>query len=464
VATVEDSRTAGQRRRPNLGLGLLLVLVVSFAAFSASRMLPAQPYGLAVDWRVFSAAATVVGQGGSPYDPAVLAAAEQRADHYPVAQPVIDDFANPALVAWILQPLAALPFWLGYAVLAALGLVAAALALTLWLRRLGWRQPVRWSLLALLSWPSLVGLFSGQFDLLLLAMAIGAMVLAIRRRPGLAGSLCVVAAMFKPHILWPLPILLAAAQVPDRRAVLRCAGAAVATTAVVAAAGELLMPGSTRAFLAHLMGFGSRVSTAQPDLAGVSGLLARLPWGGVAAVAIAVAGAAATMGFAGWWAAARRPRSLPAEQHVMLGVSLGLALWLVAAPYAHPNDDVLLFPLLAMVIGSGASAATPRQLAWALVAAFGVVAAFLLSPAAGLVAVVAAAAAAWLRRDVIGDGWAAAASLAGLVVLPMAWPFHLLAVSLTPLAVLTVAAAGVLLVRRSPTLRAGCSRACAPAS
>jgi hypothetical protein len=456
-----------QRRapRPSLALGLLAAAVLSFAGFAGSRMLPAQPYGIAVDWRVFYAAATVVGQGGNPYDPAQITTAEQAADHYPVAQPAIDDFANPAPVAWALQPLAALPFWVSYAVLAALSLAAAAVALALWLRSSGWRRPGRWAVVALLSWPSLLGVFNGQFDLLLLAMTLGAIALSAHRHPGLAGGLCAAAALVKPHILWPLPLLLVAAQAPDRRAAARCAVAALATAAAVTAGGELLMPGSTAAFVAHLLGFGSRVNASQPDLAGIPGLVAHVPGGALMGAAIAIGGVVGTLAFAGWWVGARGPRSLPAAQRAAIGACLGLAIWLAATPYAHPNDDVLLFPLVALVIGRDAATTGRRQLGWCLAGAVGMVIAFPLSPLAGGALLVAVAAAAWIRRNRADAdaGWLASASLVGLAVLPMAWPFHLSVVSLTPVAVLLVAIAGGAMLRRQLAVRAGCSRACAPA-
>jgi hypothetical protein len=60
---------------------------------------------------------------------------------------------------------------------------------------------------------------------------------------------------------------------------------------------------------------------------------------------------------------------------------------------------------------------------------------------------VAAAAGFWRRWANIGHRGLAAAALVAVAVLPMAWPFHVLLVSLTPLAVLLVAAAGLSLVR-----------------
>lgn len=444
-----QSERAQGGSRPRLALGILAVLVLSFAVFSASRMFPPQSYGLADDWRVFYAAATVVEHGGNPYDPAVIHPAEQAADHYAVVQPSLDDFVNLPIVAWALQPLAALPFWASYALAAALGLIAAGIALFAWLRRWGWRGSAPWAVFALLSWPALLGVYSGQFDLLLLGMVIAAMALSMRRNPGLAGAVCAGAVLVKPHILWPLPLLLAVSQLPDRRAATRSIVAAAATATVMIAGGEILMPGSTARFLSHLLAFGGRISTVQPDLSGLPGMFEHLPGGGVIAAAVTALGAVANLGFAVWWARSRAALALAPETRVALGMCAGLALWLVATPYAHPNDDVLLFPLLALAVGTNAVHVRQRDLVRALAAVALVIAAFVVSPIAGSAVTVATAAVLWRRWASIGHRGLAASALVAIAVLPMAWPFHVLLVSLTPLAVLLIAVAGLLLVRRT---------------
>jgi Glycosyltransferase family 87 len=448
-----ESERAHGGSRPRLALGILAMLVLCFAVFSASRMLPPQSYGLADDWRVFFAAATVVEHGGNPYDPALIHPAEQAADHYPVVQPSLDDFANLPIVAWSLQPLTALPFWASYALAAALGMLAAAIALYWWLRRWGWRGAAPWAAVALVSWPALLGVYSGQFDLLLLGMLIAAMALSMRRHPALAGTVCTAAALVKPHILWPLPLLLAIAQLPDRRAAARCVVAAAGTAAAMIGGGEILMPGSTASFLSHLFAFGGRIATVQPDLAGLPGMFEHLPAGGVIAAAVTALGAVATLGFAGYWALSGRALALSAQTRVALGVGAGLALWLVATPYAHPNDDVLLFPLLALVVGADAVHLRQRDLVRALAATAVLITAFVVSPLAGSLLTLGAAAVLWRRRESVGHGGLAAAALVAIAILPMVWPFHALVVSLTPLAVLLVAVAGASLVRR--TLRVG---------
>ncbi len=465
-ATGVDGRRAGrprQRFQPRLALGILSVLVVCFAAFAVLRMFPPQSYGLADDWRVFYAAAAVVHSGGSPYDPALIHAAEQGADHYRVVQPSLDDFANLPIVAWALQPLTVMPFWVSYALSAAFGMAAAGIAMYVWLRRWGWRGAGRWTVLALLSWPALLGVFSGQFDLLLLAILLGSMTLSLRRRPGFAGAACMAAALIKPHILWPLPLLLAASQLPDRRAAGRCLVAAAATAVGIVGGGEILMPGATSAFLSHLLAFGGRISSVQPDLAGLPGMFEHLPGGGIIATALTVLGMVGTIGFACFWAVSGRARSVVPDLRLALGVGVGMAIWLAATPYAHPNDDVLLFPLIALLVGADACGIHQRDLVWALAGSVLLVAGFVVSPLVGSVVTVVLAAIMWRRWTGIGHPGIAACAVVALAILPMVWPFHVLAVSLTPLAALIVAVGGVSLARRTLHVRAGYSRAYARA-
>ena len=261
-----------------------------------------------------------------------------------------------------------------------------------------------------------------------------------------------------------MPLLLAAAQLPDRRGAMRCASAAAGTALAAVAAGEALMPGSTAAFLSHLVTFGGRISAVQPDLAGLPGMVSRLPGGAALGVAIAAVGVLLVLGVA--WLAARDGRALRLrrERRVALCVGLGLAAWLLTTPYAHPNDDVLLFPLLALIAGRDAASLGERDLVRALACTLGVVAAFVI--AAPLGAVASLAVAYWLLRrpaEVRGSDLAALA-LVAIAILPMAWPFHVLDVSLTPLAVLVVAAAGAALAHDALGVREGCSRAFAPAA
>ena len=441
------SDTAPYDRRVRLRrliLGGLLVFTLVFAVYAFEHMFPPQPYGIADDWRVFYAASTVVHHRGNPYDPATIHAAEQAAERYQHVQPSLDDFTDLPVVAVVLRAVTWLPFWWSYAVFTVLGAAIAAAVLWLWMREAGWTTRAVWLLGAMASWPVLLGVFSGQFDFLLLGGTVGSLLLMRRDRPVAAG-LCMAAVLLKPHLLWPLPLLLFSVWLFDRRRAWRFAATTIAVLSAGTIAGFLLVPQSA-GFLGHVLGFGSRVGSDQPDLSGLPGMLLHLPGGAAAAVAIAAAGIVAVFALAVRAARSARVRTLDADQRALLTLA-GLAVWLALTPYAHPNDDVLLFPLLALLLGQNARDLGGRALAYGVVAATAVAAAFIASVPLGYAVVVAGAIGLALERRRLTPEGIATAGLAALAILPVIWPFHVLQAPVTPVAVALIALAGVLRVR-----------------
>ena len=443
-APIETAPYDRRVRLRRLILGGLLVFTLAFALFAFEHMFPPQPYGIADDWRVFYAASTVVQHGGNPYDPATIHAAEQAAERYQHVQPSLDDFTDLPVVALVLPAVTWLPFWASYALFTVLGAAVAAAVLWIWMREAGWTTRAVWLLAAMASWPVLLGVFSGQFDFLLLGGTVGSLLLARRDRPWAAG-LCMAAVLLKPHLLWPLPLLLFSVWLADPRRAWRFAAATVAVLGAGTVAGFLLVPQSA-GFLGHLLGFGSRVGTDQPDLSGLPGMVLHLPGGAAAAVAIAAVGVVAVVALAVRAGRTARVRALDADQRALITLT-GLAVWLAFTPYAHPNDDVLLFPLLVMLLGQNGREMGGRALAYGVVGAAGVGAAFIASAPLGYaVLAVGLAGLAFERRRLTPEG-IATAGLAALAILPVIWPFHVLQAPVTPVAVALIALAGVLRVR-----------------
>lgn len=432
-------------------IGALFAFTAAYAVFALLHMFPPAPYGMADDWRVFMAAALVIAHGGNPYDPVTMHVAEQVVDHYPHVQPSLDDFADLPVVGLFLRLFAWLPFWWSYAVFTAAGLAAAALALWAWLGHLGWSRRGPWVVAALLSWPLLVGVFSGQLDLLMLGGSVAGLLLMRRGSAGLAG-LAMGVVLLKPHILWPLPILLGAAWAAEPARLRRFAVAAAATLGCGTLLGFVLVAHSG-AFFSHLLSFESRVTAVQPDLAGLPGLIAPLPGGGLAGDLIAAAGALGVLALAGVAARHPRLRALSPDRRSVVPLA-GLGLWLAVTPYAHPNDDILLFPLLALLVGEEGRALDPGWMLAGAVLSLVLIAGFVGSGAAGA-ALVGVALLGWvLRRDRVPARAAPALALSTLALLPTIWPFHLVPVSLTPFAVALVAVAGLLAVRRAAAVEA----------
>ncbi len=359
-------------------LGFLLVVTAGFAAFALAHMFPPAPYGLADDWRVFYAAAQLIAQGGNPYNSATMHVAEQAAQHYASVQPSLDDFTDLPVVGLVLRAFTWLPYWWSYAVFTAIGMAVAGLAMWAWVRELGWSRVGVWLAAALLSWPLLLGVFAGQFDLLMLGGLVASLILMRRNAPWLAG-LCMAVVLLKPHILWPLPLLLGAAWVADPPRLKRFAVSAAAVLVGGAVAGFALVPDAAD-FFPHVLSFDSRVTSGQPDLSGLPGLFAHLPQGALIGDVIALAGALGVIGLAVLAVRDPRLRSLAAQQRSVIPLA-GLALWLACTPYAHPNDDVLLLPLLAMAIGERGRNLDERWLQLGIIGSLALIFAFISAPA-----------------------------------------------------------------------------------
>jgi hypothetical protein len=127
---------------------------------------------------------------------------------------------------------------------------------------------------------------------------------------------------------------------------------------------------------------------------------------------------------------------------------VGLAFWLACTPYAHPNDDVLLFPLLAATVGESGRRLDSRWIEVGVIGSLALIACFVEAPVVGAVLLVLGAAGwVWGWRRISGQA-AASLALAAVVLLPDIWPLHVVPVSLTPIAVTLVFIAGALELRR----------------
>ena len=417
----------------------LLGFVVAFAVFALPHFLPPAAYGLADDWRVFYAAARLAHQGGDPYNQAAIQAAEQAAQMYRHLQPSLNNFADLPIVAWFLTPATWLSFWASFAVFTGIGAMVAAVSLRLWMRQMGWERTGFWLTGAMASWVMLLGFTSGQFDALLLGGLVASLVLMRKDLPWLAGA-CMIVVLLKPHLLWPLPLLLFAVWTPQWHRAWRFAMAAGLVLIGGATAGLLLVPGAGD-FFTHALGFAGNVAGTQPDLSGIPGLLLPLPGGGAMGDGVAVVGAGLVAALVWACLTHHRLRDLSDAQRAVVPL-VGLTIWLACVPYAHPNDDVLTFPLLVFLVGAGGSVLDARWLLRAVLGCCAVAAAFLVSFALGD-ALLLVGVAAWIwRRAQVPQPAVVSAALVAMMLLPTVWPFHVVEVSLTPVAVALTAVAG----------------------
>ncbi len=412
----------------------LLPFLVGFSALAFGLGLPPRPYGMASDWRVFYAAGRAVWQGVNPYNLPALTAFEQHAQFAHPLHPLIDRFAYLPVVALFFAPFAALGFWAGFAVYSAAGLAAAAWAGRGLLRRLGWSHRGGWLLAALVTPPATMGLFYGQVDLLATAGVVGCVLLAEQRRPLTAGVLSGMV-LLKPDLLWPLWPALAACFWPRRTDLAAYASAAAASAVVLALLGGVLVSGGVGGFLHGLLQFSSTLDR-QPNVSTLAAYGGLTPFPAGVRLFSAALGVSAVAGLV--VTGAQRP---PGSAWPLVGAAL--CCWLLLAPYAHSNDDLLLYPTLALLLAPEQMRLDRRVVVHSIPATFLLVGGLLIGwPAAGAVPLLLCLYVLLQRRR-----WSVAAltsvTLVGFCLLPMAGPLRLLPYSLVPLALLPLAALAV---------------------
>jgi len=301
------------------------------------------------DFRVFYSAATVIQHGGSPYDVRALVRVEDRLFPTRSATERRDRRANPyiqgPLLALIFVPFLGFPPAVVYDIYAAALLAAAAVALLVLdrVRRDG-VGPIahapRRALPLLLSPVVFLAVLLGQPDPLLLLLFALAWHALQRRHIALASALLTVACI-KPQIMIG-PIVLLALLAWHAGGIRSYVGGLLAGAAAVVGCCLLFAgPLVTGDWLRALVSFGSGTVYTQVDIAALSTLY--LDWLPHALVPLAVIGAVAA-----WvvWAVSSARRGTSDASATLRWVGQGLCLWLLATPYAHPHDDVLLLPVL----------------------------------------------------------------------------------------------------------------------
>jgi hypothetical protein len=203
--------------------------------------------GSAVDYLAIASAGRVVHGGSSCiYCAASLAAAQSQLLGYMPASSVTFPvpFVNPALLAWLIQPLAVLPLQTGTDVFVGLNLVAMALSAAILTRRasprLGGPLAACLMVTAVFSLEAGTGILLGQSDGLMLLAATFAIEALDRRRPVIAGLL-LVPLLLKPQLVWLVPpVLIVARQWRMLGALAAGAVVVVAGSIAVAGPGHLL--------------------------------------------------------------------------------------------------------------------------------------------------------------------------------------------------------------------------------
>jgi hypothetical protein len=290
--------------------------------------------GSAVDFLAIASAGRVVHGGSScVYCASSLGAAQAQLLGYTPASsatfPV--PFVNPALLAWLIQPLAVLPLQTGTDVFVAMNVVAMAVSAALLAKRaiprLGGPLAACLVVIAVFSLEAGTGILLGQSDGLMLLAATLAIEALDRHRPLIAGLL-LVPLLLKPQLVWLVPpVLIVTSQ-------WRMLGALVAGAAVVLL-GSIVVAGPNH--LLDAFGLVTAPTYAHLDLQSnsIPALIARPlqsnPAAWAAALTLAVIAVAAMVVM----------RDL-LRRNVVAAVAIGIGLSIVLSPHLGDYSLMLL--------------------------------------------------------------------------------------------------------------------------
>ncbi len=324
--------------------------------------------GTAVDYLAIASAGRLVHTGSSClYCASGLAAAQTQLLGY---APAISGtfpvpFVNPALMAWLVQPLATLPLQTGTDLFVALNVGAMAVSSTILARRVtpALGRPLAFCLVltAVFSLEGGTGILLGQSDGLMLLAATLALEAADRHRPVVAGLL-LAPLLLKPQLIWLLPPTLIVAQ-QWRMLATVAGGAAIVVLGSIAVAGP--------AHLLDAVGLVTASTYAHLDLQSnsIPALIARPLASNAAAWAVAAVLAVAAVGF--MWSIRGRLRG-----NSVATMALGLAVSVLLSPHLGDYSLMLLAVPLAVM--------APRAQGLALGLAGAYTAASLVNPLAPL--------------------------------------------------------------------------------
>jgi Glycosyltransferase family 87 len=342
---------ASSRRTYAVLAPLFVLLILWIWLFYGEGAFKGGPGGKALggDYAMFISAARLIHSQSNPYDPALLIHTETNFLQQLHAPPIDGKqrshvrVGNPPLMYWAMEPLIDRPFvltaWvslLSLYALSALGFIAV-------LRYYGWRNWILPTVVFLLMPQVVLAAFYGNPVAIVFA-AIGLALALSRRYPVLAGVL-LSAAWLKPPVALPAVLLIALFYVPQRLRL--AAGFAGATTALLLATIATTGVHSLGLWIRGLTQYSNDMSI-QPDVISLNGLYLRWMTSGPRLALEAATLIAALAITAYYW----QKRGRIAEKGIWLA-PLWL-VWMLAAPYGHFFDEVILaIPVLAVLGKNG---------------------------------------------------------------------------------------------------------------
>ncbi|MHB1525304.1 MAG: glycosyltransferase 87 family protein [Candidatus Dormibacteria bacterium] len=340
----------------------VLGLVVGIAVVAVPHLVLGHSYALAGDFRRYYAAARFLLAGGSPYDQRALLALEQHLHYLPPAvNHSTDGFVLLPFVLWPLLPLTTLPYGASFVVFTIIATVVLAASFAQLARGLGWSKWWIASLFGCLWWPAVWGRIVGQPDFLILAGLLLAAWLVSRDRPFSAG-IAMVVIWIEPELAWiTLPLLLSTVW-HNRSARTRFLASWLGASAILFGIAALVPHGALVSWFASTVSFVHREAPHEYQLLGIVSIIQALRpsdytgFGATAITTLAIAGAGAVG--AALCAIKIRTWTVGGPLHrfelVSWKVFLPFGIWILASPYGHPNDAILLAPLVLLAAGPDA--------------------------------------------------------------------------------------------------------------
>ncbi|HKC72591.1 MAG TPA: glycosyltransferase 87 family protein [Chloroflexota bacterium] len=364
-----------------MGVGVVL-------AFYAELLAHAPATGQ--DFRNFYAAAAVLRHGGNPYDLHQLLRWEDRLYRPTTAAQRASLAGNPYVqgppLAMALMPAVGLPQASVYRVYAALLAAAAVAALALLAHLQPVQHPWKRAFLLLISPVTFLGVLLGQPDAVLLLLLVLALWCLSRGRAAPAGF-ALALGLVKPQIMAGPIVLLAV--LSWRRGQLGPYLAGLAAGVAAFAGSSLLVagPAVVQGWAHELAGFGGTTVYTQVDISSLTTIY--VGWAPHAlGLALSVVTLIAWVGLCAmlWQDTPHPPTRSPSRgegEHSSprprpgrgdggegpgerWWLALGLTCWLLATPYAHPHDDVLLVPVVWYLLDEGPYHGVARLVAVAL--------------------------------------------------------------------------------------------------
>lgn len=344
-----------------------LILPLGLAVGMSTAFIPARvahaTMTLAGDYGRYVTAAHFLLQGRNPYNQLALVRAEQAYTHLSVvhAAATSDGFVLLPFVMWPVLLLVNLPFWSSYVVVVVFATVSFGGSVSLIARALGWRRPWLAAALACVAWIFVWGRLIGQLDFILPVSLVATCFLLARKHNYLAG-LALTGIWVEPELTWMAGVALIVMLLSDHRALKQALIGFVGASAVLFGISALVPHGILLDWARGGFIFLHREGSHEYDLLGLPGLIQVLDPSNyrlyavtaVPTVVIAALGVVTAVGSAVWMRGSKAIAGMPVVEATLWRIFLPVGIWLLFTPYGHPNNAIILIPLVVLAIGADA--------------------------------------------------------------------------------------------------------------